>query len=90
MSKKKETGPSYSEWQEERYKNRKDKDNIFPIGITDKQFIHWIIVYLWDKPYIIDPLGPTQCNELILDDILFAHSKRFRKEMKEFKNVWNK
>jgi len=74
---------SYVEWQKKRYENRKDKDNIFPIGISREEFIDWIIEYLWDKDYIVDPLGPTQCYELILEDILYTHSKRFRKEMKE-------
>ena len=76
---------SYVEWARERYENRKDKDNIFPIGISREEFVYWVVKYLWDKDYIVDPLGPTQCYELILEDILYAHSKRFRKEMKEYK-----
>ena len=75
-----------TEFMEERYKNREDKDNIFGVGVSDSEFRQFIIDYLLGKDwYVVDPLGQTQINEIALYEILEKHSKQFRKECKSRK-----
>lgn len=72
-----------TEFMSERYKNRKDKDNIFGVGISDAEFRHFIINYLLGEGwYVADPLRQTQVNEIALHEILEKYSKRYRKECK--------
>lgn len=79
-----------TEFMEERYKNREDKDNIFGVGISDAEFRKFIIDYLLGEDwYVVDPLGRTQINEIALYEILEKYSKRYRKERKEQKARWN-
>jgi hypothetical protein len=72
-----------TEFMDERYKNRKDKDNIFGVGISDAEFRSFIIDYLLGEDwYVTDPLGQTQINEIALYEILEKYSKRYKKECK--------
>lgn len=69
------------EFMDERYKNRKDKDNIFGVGISDAEFRAFTIDYLLGEDwYVVEPLGQTQINEIALHKILEKYSKRYRKE----------
>jgi len=72
-----------TEFMDERYNNREDKDNMFGVGVSDKEFRQFIIDYLlggvW---YVSDPLGQAQINEIALYDILEKYSKRYKKECK--------
>lgn len=73
-----------TEFMNERYKNREDKDNIFGVGISDAEFIQFIINYLLGEDwYVVDPLGKTQINEIALYEILKKYSKRYRKECRK-------
>ena len=75
-----------TKFMDERYKNREDKDNIFGVGVSDKEFRTFIIDYLLGEDwYVVDPLGQTQINELALYKILKKYSKRYRKECKNRK-----
>lgn len=72
-----------AEFMEEKYKNRKDKDNIFCVGISDAEFRGLIIDYLLGEDwFVVDPLGQTQINEIALYEILDKYSKRYKKEKK--------
>lgn len=72
-----------TEFMNERYKNREDKDNMFGVGVSDTEFRAFIIDYLLGEDwYVEDPLGQTQINEIALYEILRKHSKRYRKECK--------
>lgn len=72
-----------TEFMNERYKNREDKDNIYGVGISDAEFRRFIISYLLgDDWYVVDPLSQPQVNEIALYEILNKHSKRYRKEIK--------
>jgi hypothetical protein len=72
-----------TEFMDERYKNREDKDNMFGVGVSDAEFRRFIIQYLLGEDwYVVDPLGQTQINEIALYEILKKYSKRFRKERK--------
>lgn len=69
-----------TEYMNEKYANRKDKDNIYGVGISDAEFRTFIINYLlgidW---YVADPLGQAQVNEIALYEILEKYSKSYRK-----------
>lgn len=72
-----------TEFMDEKYKNREDKDNIFCVGVSDAEFRRFIIDYLLGEDwYVVDPLGRTQINEIALYEILEMYSKRYRKECK--------
>lgn len=69
---------------DKKYKQRKDKDNIYGVGISDAEFRQFIIDYLLPDDWIIaDPICQKQVNEVAIYDILFKYSKKFRKERKE-------
>ena len=48
----------YDEWLNTKYAKREDKDNIFPVGITDSEFREWVI-------------HNNQINEIAMEDIIF-------------------
>lgn len=76
-----------TEYMNDKYQNREDKDNIFGVGITDSEFRKFIIDYLLGSDwYVVDPLSQNQVNEIALFDILNRHSKKFKKERK----IWEK
>lgn len=75
-----------SEYLDEAYANRKDKDNIFGVGIDDRMFRVFVIQYLLgDDWYVTDPLGQNQINEIALEEILTKYSKKYRKEVNDKK-----
>ncbi len=75
-----------TEFMDEQYKNREDKDNIYGVGISDAGFRKFIIDYLLGEDwYVVDPIGQTQINEIALYEILEKYSKRYRKECKSRK-----
>ena len=75
-----------TEFMDKRYKNRKDKDNIFGVGVSDTEFRVFVIDYLLGTDWhVADPLGQTQINEIALYEILEKYSKRYRKECKRRK-----
>lgn len=75
-----------TEFLNEKYKNREDKDNIYGVGVSDAEFRRFIIDYLLGKDwYVADPLCQTQINEIALCNILEKYSKRYRKECKDRK-----
>ena len=76
---------NYIEYMREKREKREDKDNIFPVGISDAEFRAFIIDYLLGEDwYVVDPLGQNQINELAMDEILEKYSKRYRKEYKAY------
>ena len=75
---------TYTEFINEKYRTRKDKDNIFPVGISDAEFRQFIIDYLLGRGwYVNDPLSQNQVNEIALDQILREYSKEYRQEVKK-------
>ena len=72
-----------TEFMDERYKKREDKDNILGVGVSDAEFRRFIINYLLGENwYVVEPLGQTQINEIALYEILEKYSKRYKKEIK--------
>ena len=77
---------SIFEYFDKKYRERKDRDNIFGVGICDADFRHFIINYLLsDDWYVTDPISQEQVNEIALCEILEKYSKRFKKERKKHK-----
>ena len=74
-----------SEFFKEKYSARKDKDNMYGVGMSDAEFRHFIIEYLLPDGWCVsDPLGQSQINEIAISEILEKHSKKFRKEHKKY------
>jgi hypothetical protein len=71
---------AYSEMMEDKYKNRKDTDNVFPVGITDAEFRKAIIdIFCGVDWYIGYPGSQTQVNEEAIEYILRRIETRRRK-----------
>lgn len=77
---------SYIDFIKEKESKREDKDNLYCTGISDREFIDFIITYLLGENwYVVDSLGHDQVNQIALEDILCIYSKKFRKELKNHK-----
>ena len=62
---------AYSEMMKDKYKNRKDTENVFPEGITDAEFRKAIIdIFCGVDWYISYPGSHTQVNEEAIETIL--------------------
>ena len=62
----------YDEWINIKYSKRYDKDNIFPVGITDSEFREWIINILLGSDWCVaSPLHNNQINEIAMEEIIF-------------------
>ena len=71
-------------YMKEKYANRKDKDDMYGIGVSAAVFRHFIIQYLLGEDwYVVDPLGQEQINEIALYEILTQYSKRYKKETRQ-------
>ena len=76
----------YIDFIKEKESKREDKDNIYCTGITDKEFVNFIIEYLLGEDwYVADSLGHNQVNQIALEEILDKYSKKFRKELSDYK-----
>lgn len=74
-------------YMENKYEERKDKNNIYGVGISDEEFRKFIIQYLLGEDwYVSDPIGQTQVNEIALYEILNKYSKRYKKEKRYWIN----
>lgn len=77
---------NYIDFIKDKELKREDKGNIFCTGITDREFANFIIEYLLGKDwYVADPLGHNQVNQVALEEILDKYSKKFRKELLNYK-----
>lgn len=77
---------NYIDFIKEKESKREDKGNIYCTGITDREFVNFIIDYLLGEDwYTADPLSHDQVNQVALEEILENYSKRFRKELLAYK-----
>ena len=71
---------AYDKMMTERYKNRKDTENVFPVGITDAEFRKAIIdIFCGVDWYISYPGSQSQVNEEAIEYILQRIEKRMMK-----------
>ena len=62
----------YDEWMNKKYAERKDKENVLPVGITDAEFVEWAIrILLGDGWYTATPVSQNQTNEIAMEEIIF-------------------
>ena len=62
---------AYDEMMNDKYENRKDPENVFPVGITDAEFRKAIIdIFCGVDWYISYPGSQTQVNEEAIETIL--------------------
>lgn len=77
---------NYIDFIKEKESKREDKDNILCTGITDREFVNFIIDYLLGEDwYTAVPLSHEQINQVALEEILENYSKKFRKELLAYK-----
>jgi hypothetical protein len=78
---------AYDKMMTERYKNRKNPDNILPEGITDAEFRKAIIdIFCGVDWYISYPGSQTQVNEEAIETIIESITNKFAaKRLKEKK-----
>lgn len=62
---------------------REDKDNMYPVPISDRVALNFLEDYLWDG-CIESPISNSQANVIVVHEILYKHSKKYRKEYKKF------
>lgn len=85
-----EKSMTLTEFLNKKYRERKDKDNMYGVGMNDAEFRHFIIEYLLPEGWCVsDPLGQSQINEIAIYEILEKHSKKFRKERRLSKHNKN-
>lgn len=69
-----------------KYQNREDEDNIYGVGMSDKEFRQFIIdCLLGEDWYVADLIGQTQINEIALIKILEKYSKEYKKVKREIR-----
>ena len=78
---------AYDKMMTERYKNRKNPDNILPEGITDAEFRKAIIdIFCGVAWFISYPGSQTQVNEEAIETIIESITNKFAaKRLKEKK-----
>lgn len=65
----------------------KDRD-IFPIETSAQDAIHILCQGLLGEDwYIVDPMGSSQANTIIVDEILYKYNKEYRKEAKRYRKM---
>ena len=74
---------TFTEFIQKRNEEREDKDNMYPVPMTDHEAIHFIEKYLWNS-IIEDPISNAQANTIIVHEILYKYSKEYRKEYNKF------
>ena len=62
-----------------KYETRPDKNNLYGVGIDEKEFVDIITrEFLGKDFYIVDPLGHSQALEYMLYEILEKYSPKFK------------
>lgn len=64
----------------------KDSENMLPPKLSDKQTLVFLREYLLGSDWcVIDPISQEQFNTMLVDDILYKYSKKYRKECRLLK-----
>lgn len=80
----------YDDWNRKRYDERTGT-NIFPIGISDREFADIIIkLLLGDDWYVSYPAGTEQINEEALEEIIYMFTNMTPNERDELRNKLNR
>ena len=77
---------NFIEYIKKRNSEREDKDNMYPVIMSDREALNFLEDYLLGDDYqITDPISNAQANVIVVHDILYKYSKRYRKEYKKYK-----
>ena len=77
---------NFIEYIKKRNSEREDKDNMYPVVMSDREALNFLEDYLLGDDYqITDPISNAQANVIVVHDILYKYSKRYRKEYKKYK-----
>ena len=77
---------NFIEYIKKRNSEREDKDNMYPVIMSDREALTFLEDYLLGDDYqITDPISNGQANVIVVHDILYKYSKRYRKEYKKYK-----
>ena len=77
---------NFIEYMKKRNREREDKDNMYPVIMSDREALNFLEDYLLGDDYqITDPISNAQANVIVVHDILYKYSKRYRKEYKKYK-----
>lgn len=77
---------NFIEYMKKRNSEREDKDNMYPVIMSDREALNFLEDYLLGDDYqITDPISNAQANVIVVHDILYKYSKRYRKEYKKYK-----
>lgn len=68
-----------------------DTYGIFPAPTDAQQAINILSAYLLgENYYIVTPIPNCQANTIIVQDILFKYSKKYRKRFKKLRNEYER
>lgn len=71
----------FEQKQDEKYNNL---GNLYPVGISDKEFKNWIIKILIPSFVCADPVNETQVNQIALYEIIFQYILQDKKLYKKY------
>ena len=75
----------YDKERQKKAESRKDKGNIYPVGMTDATFRNYIIeIFLGYDWRVTDPISQTQVNEEAMEEILYKLTKRLPSERLDY------
>lgn len=73
---------------EDQMKLLPEERDIFPIATNAQDAINILCQGLLGEDwYIVDPIGNSQINTLIVDEILYKYNKEYRKEAKRYRKM---
>lgn len=77
----------FTEWLREAFE--KDPDNLCDPPIEYERAIHYLIMYLLGEDWYVDmPEHPTQVATAVTYEILKKYSRRFRRELLDYRCVY--
>lgn len=73
---------------EDQMKLLPEERDIFPIETNAQDAINILCQGLLGEDwYIVDPIGNSQANTIIVDEILYKYNKEYRKEAKRYRKM---
>lgn len=73
---------------EDQMKLLPEERDIFPIETNAQDAINILCQGLLGEDwYIVDPIGNSQANTIIVDEILYKYNKDYRKEAKRYRKM---
>lgn len=74
---------AFKDWHTKAVEEQHFEDNIFPPAMEDREALELLMHYLlpegWYSP---NPIGPKQVLTEAVEEVLYRHSERYRKELK--------